>query len=135
MLTLILDISFRDWFIEVYLDELSNLLLDTLQVLTTDKNGNSIEDAVKAYNNKRENLSNAKRSFVELLARNYIQRVLSDNGMINEDDENFEIPDDVNIQHLYAQVIRHYMESDGIFSFFLLACRTISNNWRISESL
>ena len=135
MLTLILDISFRDWFIEVYLDELSNLLLDTLQVLTTDKNGNSIEDAVKAYNNKRENLSNAKRSFVELLARNYIQRVLSDNGMINEDDENFEIPDDVNIQHLYAQVIRHYMESDGIFSFFLFTCRTISNNWRISESL
>lgn len=135
MLTLILDISFRDWFIEVYLDELSNLLLDTLQVLTTDKNGNSIEDAVKAYNNKRENLSNAKRSFVELLARNYIQRVLSDNGMINEDDENFEIPDDVNIQHLYAQVIRHYMESDGIFSFFLFTCRTIRNNWRISESL
>ena len=135
MLTLILDISFRDWFIEVYLDELSNLLLDTLQVLTTDKNGNSIEDAVKAYNNKRENLSNAKRSFVELLARNYIQRVLSDNGMINEDDENFEIPDDVNTQHLYAQVIRHYMESDGIFSFFLFTCRTISNNWRICESL
>ena len=47
MLTLILDISFRDWFIEVYLDELSNLLLDTLQTLTTDKDGNSIEDSIK----------------------------------------------------------------------------------------
>ena len=135
MLTLILDISFRDWFIEVYLDELSNLILDTLQALTTDENGNSIEDAIKAYNNKRESLNRNKRAIAELFARNYIRSVLRENGMINEDDENFEIPDDVNIQHLYAQVIRHYMESDGIFSFFLLACRTISNNWRISESL
>ena len=135
MLTLILDISFRDWFIEVYLDELSNLLFDTLQALTTDENGNSIEDAIKAYNNKRESLNRNKRAIAELFARNYMQRVLSENGLINEDDRDFEIPDDVNTQHLYAQVIRHYMESDGIFSFFLFTCRTISNNWRISESL
>ena len=138
MLTLILDISFRDWFIEVYLDELSNLLLDTLQTLTTDKDGNSIEDSIKEYNNKREIMRNRSRDLAETFARLYIRRVIRDNGMLNENDDNnddFEIPDDVNIQHLYAQVIRHYMESDGIFSFFLFTCRTIRNNWRISESL
>lgn len=128
MLTLILDISFRDWFIEVYLDELSNLLLDTLQTLTTDKDGNSIEDSIKEYNNKREIMRNCRRDLAETFARLFIRRVIRDNGMLNENDDNdddFEIPDDVNIQNLYAHVVRQYMEEDSNFSFFLFTFRSI----------
>ena len=135
MLTLILDISFRDWFIEVYLDELSNLLIDTLQTLTTDKDGNSIEDSIKEYNNKGEIMRNCRRDLAETFARLYIRRVIRDNGMLNENDDNnddFEIPDDVNIQNLYAHVVRQYMEEDSNFSFFLFTFRSIKCTTRDS---
>lgn len=109
---MIFDIRFREWFIEVYLDEMCNMLMDTLHCFTVTEDGEDISQSYQEHKKKQKAMLQKTESIARSITNQYMQRLLGEQG-----NENFVLPDDPNVRNQYNLIFHQIL--NGMFWIFL----------------
>lgn len=84
-LTFIFDCVYRNWFVLAYMDEMCNMLLDTLTIMTHDREGTYLEEIIKERKTQERDDENSqiRQRMRELLNQAVANNDVNDIAAIN----------------------------------------------------
>lgn len=99
---MVLDETFREWFIRLYLKELCNVFVDTYDGFLFCEEGDM---QLRIQQFREESNTNSREDALKAFALQILRRMMN-----QEDNENFQLPDDPNYLLIYHQILSELRE-------------------------